>query len=90
MLSGGLQPELWCEPVNRLNRNQSLSAACGAFLTEIGFNLVAGNGLHPSAFQVVMTAVENNAHLIYLVEVSGHRVLNETVSPASTLRSKGG
>jgi hypothetical protein len=90
MPSGGLQPELWCEPVNRLNRNHSLSAACGAFFTEIGFSLVAGNGLHPSAFQVVMTAVENSAHLNYLDEVSGHRVLNEILSPAPTLRSKGG
>lgn len=74
----------------RVNRNPSWGAAGGAFLTEMGLHLVAGDKLHPSAFQVVITAVQGDAHLGDFIKVSGHRVLNEFVRSAPALRGKSG
>ena len=54
-------------------------AAGGALFAEVGNNLVAGDGLHLAAFQIVVTAVEQFAHLYKLGDVRGHGVLNQLV-----------
>src|ERR1700691_621936 len=57
--------------------------AAALFSAEVGFNLVAGNGLYPVAFQVVITAVEHVARFRELGNVSGHGVLKQLVGRAS-------
>src|ERR1039457_4502581 len=51
----------------------------GALFTEVGFDFLAGNGLHSAAFQVVIAAIEHFAGLRKLIEISLYDILHKLV-----------
>src|ERR1700688_1508914 len=61
-----------------------LGTAGRALFTQTGNNLVAGDGLYPTALQVVIAAVERLPRLGQLLEVPSHGVLNQLVRAASS------
>jgi len=57
----------------------------GAPFPEVRFNLVAGNGLHPATFQVVIAAVQHFARLLNFFEVTGESIEQNVSGTASAL-----
>jgi len=65
------------------------AASGGALVAEVGFHFIAGDRLHPAAFQVVIAAVEHRARLGKLIEVAFDHILDQFVGGlASALRGE--
>lgn len=67
--------------------NRRCPAGGGALFAEVSNDLVAGNGLYRTAFQVVIAAVEHFERLRELVEITGKGVLGQLVEAASGFRN---
>lgn len=68
------------------NHSWAVLAAGLALLAQAGEGFFAVDGLHLSALDVVIAAVEHFAHLAQLLEVSGHRVLDKLVGGTAGFR----
>lgn len=58
-----------CRTDSRISKgvDRPFAASGGALVAEVGFDFRAGDGLHPSTFQVVITAVEHGARFDHIL-----------------------
>jgi len=62
----------------------SANPAGGALFAEVGFNLVAGDRLHPAAFQIVVAAVEHFVRVRKFIEVPLYDILHNLVGGSAS------
>src|SRR5450759_3352236 len=63
-----------------------LSTTSGALCAQMRDHLVAPDGFHPAALEIVIAAVECGPDIGQLVNVTGHGILYELVRGASSFR----